>query len=521
MKNKEYWEKRSEQIASKQFKKTDEYVNSMIKEYEKAKISIERDIEVFYQRFAIENKVDMSEAKKLLGGRELSEFKMTLEEFTSKAKNNTNGIWEQELNNVSYKVRISRLEALQTQIQHQVEMIINSQLEGMNRLLSDIYEDTYYRNIYEFQKGLGIGVNFAKLDTNTIEKAVAQKWMEGNFSSRVWSNRTKLLTELQTTLVQSFIRGDSIDKTSRLLADRMNVSRSRAAILVNTESAYITNKATMDSYKNSGVVKEYEVLSTLDTRTSQICRSMDGKIFKVSEMQPGINAPPFHPNCRTTTIAYFSDSIDEDRIARDSDGNVYYVDGSMKYEQWYEKYVESDPKELLAEKKLQNKHIDKTRYEKYKLIFSDKIPSKLEDFQELKYNNIKEWENIKAQKQEMLNSLGYKDSFFGKFGDREVREWYIAHDENIHNLIDKSKSIESQARQAHSLRNKYRTEARLMMKNRETAEELNKKYPNPTFENLLEHKKNKYGLTDNEAYLDIIRSSQTTNKNVNERLKIE
>ncbi len=400
MRNKDYWEKRSEQIASKQFKKTDEYVNSMIKEYEKAKISIERNIEVFYQRFAIENKVDMLEAKKLLGSRELSEFKMTLEEFTSKAKNNTNGIWEQELNNVSYKVRVSRLEALQTQIQHQVEILMSNQQKGMNRLLSDIYEDTYYRNIYEIQKGLGIGVNFAKLDTNAIEKAITQKWMEGNFSSRIWNNRTKLLTELQTTLVQSLIRGDSVDKTSRLLSDRMNVSRSRAAILVNTESAYITNKATIDSYKNSGVVKEYEILSTLDKHTSQICRSLDGKVFLVSEMQPGVNAPPFHPNCRTTTIAYFPDTIDENRIARDSDGNVYYVDGNMNYKEWYEKYVESDPEELLAEKKLHNSYSDKKQYEKYKEVLGKEIPKSFDKFQELKYNNNEEWNKL---------NLAYKD----------------------------------------------------------------------------------------------------------------
>lgn len=397
MRNKDYWKKRSEQIVSKQFKKTDEHVNSMIKEYEKAKISIERDIEVFYQRFAIENKVDMSEAKKLLGGRELSEFKMTLEEFTSKAKNNINNIWEQELNNVSYKVRVSRLEALQTQIQHQVEILMNNQLEGMNRLLSDIYENTYYRNIYEFQKGLGIGVNFAKLDTNTIERAINQKWLEDNFSSRIWTNRSKLISELQTNLVQSFIRGDSIDKTSRLLMDRMNVSRSRAATLVNTESAYITNKATMDSYKNSGVVKEYEVLSTLDTRTSQICRSMDGKIFKVSEMQSGVNAPPFHPNCRTTTVSYFPDTIDEGRIARDSDGNVYYVDGNIKYEQWYNEYVKSNPKELVQENKIHNRYSDKKQYEKYKEILGEQIPKSFDKFQKLKYNNSEEWEALKSQ----------------------------------------------------------------------------------------------------------------------------
>lgn len=43
-------------------------------------------------------------------------------------------------------------------------------------------------------------------------------------------------------------------------------------------------------------------------------------------------------------------------------------------------------------------------------------------------------------------------------------------------------------------------------------EELNLTRKNPTFEEILEHKKKKYGLTDDEAYQDIIRSSTTTNK---------
>lgn len=99
-------------------------------------------------------------------------------------------------------------------------------------------------------------------------------------------------------------------------------------------------------------MKEYEILSTLDNRTSQICRSMDGKVFKVSEMQPGVNDSPFHPNCRTTTIAYFSDAEDEVKIARDSKGQNYSVDGNITYKEWYDKYVKNDPDEVFVEKKM-------------------------------------------------------------------------------------------------------------------------------------------------------------------------
>ncbi|MBU5486483.1 minor capsid protein [Clostridium sp. MSJ-11] len=364
MRNKAYWKKRSEVVASKQFKKTDDYILGLQLEYQEALSSIQKDIEVFYQRFATNNEITLGEARRLLNSNELQEFKMDLKEFTKKAKNNKNLEWEKELNNVSYKVRVTRLQALQTQIRNQIELLYSNQSKDTTKLLGDIYQDTYYRNIYEVHKGLGIGVNFAKLDTNTVNKVLAEPWQGANYSSRIWTNKDKLIMELQTNLVQSFIRGDSIDRTAKVIAERMNVARNRARTLVNTESANIVSKATFNSYSGSGVVKQYEILATLDLRTSKICREMDGKVFKVSEKEIGINAPPFHANCRTTTVAYFDDAIDEERIARDNNGKVYYVDGNIKYEDWYSKHVVNNGNNDIIKEKV----IKELKYPEIKTI---------------------------------------------------------------------------------------------------------------------------------------------------------
>ncbi|AJA42652.1 head morphogenesis protein (endogenous virus) [Clostridium phage phiCT9441A] len=396
MKNKEYWKKRSEQVATKQYKKADNYILSMQLEYQEALYTIQKDIESFYSRFAANNEISLQEAKRLLNSNELREFKMGLKEFTNKAKNNIDDKWEQELNNVSYKVRISRLQSLQTQINNEIQLLYSKQQNDVTSLLNGIYEDTYYRNIYEVHKGLGIGVNFAKLDTNTIDKVIKEPWYGDNYSSRIWNNKEKLIMELQTNLTQAFIRGDSIDKTSKIIAERMNVAKNRARTLVNTESAYITSKATFDSYNKSGVIKQYEILATLDLRTSRTCRKMDGWVFKISEKEIGVNAPPFHPNCRTTTVAYFPDEIDEERIARDSEGNIYYVDGNMNYKNWYNKYVKGNPKEEIAEKKLQNRYNDKKLFDEYIQVLKNLVPKSFEKFQDLKYNDIDKWNELKS-----------------------------------------------------------------------------------------------------------------------------
>ncbi len=339
MRSKDYWKKRSEVVAGKQFKKVDNYILSTHLEYMEALSSIQKDIEVFYSRFSQNNEISLQEARRLLNSNELHEFKMDLKEFTRKAKDNKNLQWEKELNNVSYKVRVTRLQALQTQIRNSIEDLYSKQQDNTTSLLNGIYEDTYYRNIFEVHKGLGIGINFAKLDTNTINKVITEPWHGDNYSSRIWNNKDKLIMELQTNLTQAFIRGDNIDKTSKIIAERMEVGGNRARTLVNTESANVVSKATFNSYIGSGVVKEYEILATLDLHTSKICRSLDGKVFKVSEKEIGVNAPPFHPNCRTTIIPYFPDTLDIERIARDYEGEIYYVDGKTNYKQWYEKYI--------------------------------------------------------------------------------------------------------------------------------------------------------------------------------------
>ena len=140
------------------------------------------------------------------------------------------------------------------------------------------------------------------------------------------------LDEIQ--LVPDFQKAvDSLSKT-------MEVSRSQAGRLIMTESAAISSAAQKDCLKELGVEK-YEILATLDGQTSEICRDMDGKVFDMKDYKVGITAPPFHPNCRSTTVPYFDDEFTEgeQRAARDGDGKTYYVPADMKYREWEKRFV--------------------------------------------------------------------------------------------------------------------------------------------------------------------------------------
>ena len=82
--------------------------------------------------------------------------------------------------------------------------------------------------------------------------------------------------------------------------------------------------------------------------TCEICAAMDGKVIDKKDYQPGVTVPPFHPNCRGTTCPWFDDMEDVGRrIARDNEGEVYYVPPDMTYREWEKTFQEGGSKDGL------------------------------------------------------------------------------------------------------------------------------------------------------------------------------
>lgn len=109
----------------------------------------------------------------------------------------------------------------------------------------------------------------------------------------------------------------------------------------------------------------------------------------------------------------------------------------------------------------------------------------------------------------------------GTFSNYDARAWYLAHDKKIPDLIDKSKSIEEQARQACELRNTYRTQARDLMADQVARKELDRTDPNKSFEEHINSKMKRKNMTYDEAVADILKTSTKTRKSVNKQLGLE
>lgn len=347
----DYWKKRFELLEDAMNNKGAQYMKDSEAIYRKAISNTEKEISRWYTRFADNEGISYQRAVEMLTGDELKEFHMDVKEYIEKGK--TLGVsdqWAKELERASTKVHISKLEALKLQMQQQVEELTGKKVKDITNLMSDIYSDTFYKTAFEIQKGFGVATNFAKLDKKVVDKILVKPWASdgSNFSERIWgSHRAQLVNKLHEGLTLNLIQGKPPDNLIKEIANTFEVDRKRAATLVFTEKAYFQSLAQHDSFKNLGI-EEYEIVATLDTKTSEICREMDGRHFKLSDYQIGLTAPPFHPRCRTATAPFFDDGFEDEvkRAARDENGDYYTVPANMKYDEWYRGFVEGDKNTL-------------------------------------------------------------------------------------------------------------------------------------------------------------------------------
>lgn len=346
----QYWQKRFEQLEDAMNNKGIEYFRDLERIYGKAISETEKDIAKWYRRYAREEGITLAEAKKQLSKGELKEFRMTVQEYIEKGES-LDPQWKAQLERASTKFHVTRLEALKLQMQQNVEYLMGNEADGIDKLMRDIFTDSYYHSAYEIHKGLGIGWDLMKLDNKVIDKAMSNPWTADgmNFSERIWGKyRPELVKKLHDGLTLNLIQGKRADKLIDEITKQFNVKRHQAENLIQTEKAYFQSLAQMDSFKAMNV-KEYEIVATLDTKTSEICREMDGKHFKLDDYAPGSTAPPFHNRCRTATAPFFDDefTIDEERASKDKNGRYKTVPASMKYEEWFDEYVKKESNDSL------------------------------------------------------------------------------------------------------------------------------------------------------------------------------
>lgn len=302
-KSKNYWEKRAERQEKKVHKEGDKLLKELDKNLNNARKEIQKSINDLVARYMELTELSYTDAMRNLTSSEFREWRMTLEEYMAEIEK-FKGIDEKivdklklELETLAMKSRISRLDTLKAQIDMELNRKAYTEHKALKGTLETVYNDSYR----DIRLDFGVESSVAYLDTDTLSDLINYPWSGTDFSNRIWENRAALGRVLKEEIIQSFIQGISVKDLSDKIMGRMNSDRKNTERLVRTELNYALNQATKKGYEDSEV-EEYEYLAEIDSRTSPQCKELNGKVFKLENAKVGVNYPPMHPHCRSTTI---------------------------------------------------------------------------------------------------------------------------------------------------------------------------------------------------------------------------
>lgn len=284
----DYWEKRQTELMKRLEKGTENTINSLIEAYERATKNINKEITRIYKNYAKDTKLSKEALLKMLNTRETeTHYKNLLQVINN---NITDESIKKKLlakyNAPAYSYRISRYQALQDNINVELKRLADVEQQITEIRYIDTIKEGYYHNIYDIQKGTGLGFSFAQIDNRTINLMLNENWVDGgNYSQRIWNNSEKLGNYLKTQLTADTMSGKSIQKIASELSSYMNVGLYNATRLVRTEVNHFANESEMLAYEELDIEK-YRFIATLDKVTCKHCAELDNKVFNVKDRKP-------------------------------------------------------------------------------------------------------------------------------------------------------------------------------------------------------------------------------------------
>lgn len=339
-----YFNKRLIDLLKADIKRSKRLEKNIRSGYKLAKGLIEADIEKYTSRIADELELDLNKLNKKLSIEDMKVLAQSLglsDDFYASYAN------------------LSYMEAIRLEMAKSIRKLADDNESLIYDHLAATFENNYYTTCYELYKTMDDFTFKKRVTTEYFDFLAKKPWTADGktFSQKIWTNQERLINELSREFVVSATRGANIKESAKRLSQRMDIDYKRCVRLLNTEDSFFSNQAVLEAYKNT-TSEQYRILATLDSRTCDVCGSVDLKVFNIKDAKVGINLPPFHPNCRCTTTIYFEDDEEADeRIMRDKDGKSV-KDEFMSYNEWKKKYVDNVDKDESTETKPEEKPKD-------------------------------------------------------------------------------------------------------------------------------------------------------------------
>lgn len=311
----DYWTKRQEDILRFLDQADIDMSLELSKVYREQAFQAQKDLFEFYQRYAEDNNMTYQDVVKKLTHEDLSNYRENAERYRKQAEKDPELL--KRINEQYVSAKATRLDALHLDLLFKV---------GIMKGIIDKSFENYLKSASNYAYKKAVGGRVGTLNTPALNELVNTPFNGYNYSEQLWGNVDNLVRDLKDTLKKGFVRGDNPRSLARDLAKRYDVARYRAETLIRTDGTMVVNNATAKRYIDSGL-KYYRDLVRLDGRTTEICKRIarlnERKLL--SEMKPGVNAAPYHYNCRTTIIPD-DDELNAEVEAIEDKSSKYFKD---------------------------------------------------------------------------------------------------------------------------------------------------------------------------------------------------
>nr|DAZ18441.1 MAG TPA: minor capsid protein [Caudoviricetes sp.] len=296
-----YWEDRAKEIIDEESKSDYEIAKEIQRIVDEMNADIENEINRFYARYAINEGISFIEAKKKIDAVDVQQFSQKAKEYVENKDFSEKA--NQELKAYNTKMYVSREKLLQAQL----GLIVTYAYAQIEQSMYNYMESAYYRAL---KQQAGILGETLQVSINDVKTIVFTPFEGHKWSTRLWSDMDVVRRHVQKTTRHVLLRGRHPYEFVKDLRKDTGATTYNMKRLLLTETARVQTLASKrHMLDQSGEDAEYEYVAKLDSKTSKTCRGLDGKIFKVKDMVPGVNAPPMHPLCRSVVVPH----VDENR----------------------------------------------------------------------------------------------------------------------------------------------------------------------------------------------------------------
>ena len=388
----DYWRRREEAQRARNITDDREYAREINRIYESMLSSIEEQINSFYAKYASAEGITMAEARKRAASLDIERYARKAKRYVDERNFSAKANEEMRLYNLTMKV--NRLELLKANIGLELVSGHDELKRFMEEKIGDATED-------ELRRQAGILGKTVINNAKTAHVIVNASFHNATFSDRIWMHQDLLRNDINSLIQVGLIQGKNPRVLARELRKKFKVKKSDAERLMRTEMARARTDAQMREYEENGF-GEYKYIACGGADVCDVCKKMDGRVFSVKKIMPGVNAPPMHPNCHCSTAPY----IDEKKYYEWLDS---YDQHHMSYNDWIEMHGDSKSGDSLE-----------TDFKKFKR--GQKFPKEIDGAPDRKqYIKIRK-EYQKATREKFLHGTELGKRIFVQYADQSVIE---------------------------------------------------------------------------------------------------